>query len=61
MHQSLDYVMLKERTFNDRCFVTGLELLAYIVQSFNKYRKHAVAQLVEVLCYNPVDRGFDSR
>jgi hypothetical protein len=43
MHQSLDYVMLKERTFNDPCFVTELELLEHIVLSFNKHRKHAVA------------------
>jgi hypothetical protein len=33
----------------------------YIMGPHIIYRGHAVAQLVEALCYKPKGRGFDSR
>ena len=32
----------------------------YFIPVRYKYREHAVAQLVEALCYKPEGRGFDS-
>jgi len=33
----------------------------YVVEVYNCLMGHAVAQLVEPLCYKPEGRGFDSR